>query len=81
MSKSDQVKPQCRFCAILESKKWAGKEYFRCQIGRFDDAWGTQSFVWRGIWRANKKVATAQKDCPCFKVHPHVKLISRRGRA
>ena len=80
MSKSYQGKPECRFCALLESKKWEGEEYFRCQAGRFDDTYGTQSFVWEGIWRPNQKVATVQKDCPCFKVHPQVKLIRRKER-
>ena len=26
-----------------------GREYFRCQLGRFNDKFGTQSFVWQGV--------------------------------
>lgn len=79
MSQSNKDKQECRFCAILESNLWGNREYFRCQAGRFDDKYGRRSFVWTGIWRPNKKVKTAQKDCPCFKVHPRVKLINRKG--
>jgi hypothetical protein len=80
MSESDKGKPECRFCALLQSSIWEGQEYFRCQAERFDDAYGNQAFVWRGVWRPNKKVAAAQMDCPCFKVHPRVKRINRKGR-
>ncbi|MBM3157323.1 MAG: hypothetical protein FJ004_08585 [Chloroflexi bacterium] len=63
-------KKECRFCALLESSIWGDKKYFRCTKGRFDDAWGTQWFTWRGIRKPNKKVALAQENCPYFKSIP-----------
>jgi hypothetical protein len=80
MPKVDKSKKECRFCSLLGSSLWQGQEYFRCQAGRFDDNYGSRSFVWQGIWRANKKVAAVQKDCPCFQVHPKVENINRSGR-
>ncbi len=80
MSRSDRVNPECRFCLQLQSSQWQDKEYFRCQAGRFDDKYGQKYFVWDGIWFPNQKVAAAQKGCPCFKLHPQAKHITRRGR-
>lgn len=80
MSRSEKGNPECRFCALLESSLWEGDEYFRCQAGRFDDAYGSRAFTWRGVWRPNKKVLSAQMDCLCYKVHPQSGRIKRRGR-
>jgi len=80
MPQLDRNKKECRFCALLESSIWRDEKCFRCQAGRYDDKYGKQYFVWQGIWRPNKKVAAAQNDCPCFTLHPRVKLINRRGR-
>lgn len=79
---------ECRFCALLKEVKHPlpGEEgYYRCSVGRFDvpmPLGGTvpQSFAWSGIWRPNKSVAAAQKDCPHFKVHPQVLLVTKKGR-
>jgi len=80
MSQSGQIKPECRFCALLEASVWTGKQFFRCQVGRFDDKYGRKYFVWSSIWRPGKRVAAVQKDCPYFQLHPQAKQISRRGR-
>ena len=81
MPQVDKSKKECRFCALLGSEIWGSEECFRCQAGRHDDKYGTCSFAWSGIWRPNKTVAAAQKDCPYFRIHPRVKLINRRGRS
>ena len=80
MPRSDQGSPECRFCLQLQSSQWQGREYFQCREGRFDDQYGKKYFVWGGVWQPNQKVAAAQKGCPCFKLHPQAKHITRRGR-
>ena len=71
---------ECRFCALLEEAKepLPGEENcYRCSVGKYDfpvPSGGTvpQYFAWSGIWRPNKTVVAAQKDCPHFRVHPQV---------
>jgi len=64
-----EVKQECRFCDELGRHLRQGKEWFRCQHGRFDTV-VPRYFAWSGIRQPNKTVAAAQKDCPYFKVHP-----------
>lgn len=80
----NHIPKQCRFCGVLEERKLTppveGMGY-RCAAGRFDMPSGPrQWFAWSGIWRANKTVAAAQKDCPNFELHPQVIYISSKGR-
>lgn len=78
---------ECRFCANLEKpdKPLPGEaDCLRCSMGRFDVETPSgpvpQYFAWSGIWRPNKTVAEAQRDCPVFKLHPQVIWVSKRGR-
>ena len=80
MSQVNRGKPECRVCLQLQSSQWQDKEYFRCRKSRYDDKYGKKYFVWGGIWHPNQRVAAAQKGCPCFKLHPQAKQITRRGR-
>lgn len=79
---------ECRSCALLKEIQTPlpGEEgYWRCSAGRFDipvPSGGTipQSFAWSGIWRPNKTVAVAQKDCQTFVLHPKVIYVAKKGR-
>lgn len=73
------ITKQCRLCASLQEDKEAGKmgfkNHWRCTEGRFDEKMqgGTLipiCYAWSGICRPNKAVATAQRKCPVFEVHP-----------
>ena len=83
-----EIPQECRFCNALVTEDFRGRETYRCRHGRFDvvdrftpgrmiPRW----FAWSGIWRPNKTVASAQKDCHRFLVHPLVVLISKKGPA
>ena len=73
------VSKECENCGKLEEDKEAEemgfKNYWRCTEGRFDSKMPDGSpvpgcYAWSGICRPNKAVATAQRKCPFFEVHP-----------
>ena len=77
---------ECRFCDELICNERQGKEWFRCWHGRFDigDRFSpggmiSRYFAWSGIWRPNKTVAAAQKNCPYFELHSQVLIVSKTG--
>lgn len=81
---------ECRFCneLICGERLKESREYFRCRHGRFDQPEKLRPgqmipvyFAWSGIWRPNKTVAAAQKDCPHFVLHPQVEFITKAGRS
>lgn len=80
MTISKSIKKRCRFCALLKSEIWSGKESFRCSIGRFNDRYGDVYFAWSGICRTNKAVDKAESDCQHFKVHALSKIINQKGK-
>lgn len=49
MTEKRKIKRECRFCLLLQSKIWAGKENFRCTAGRYDDRYGDVYFSWSRI--------------------------------
>lgn len=82
----DKYPVECRFCAELTGCKDQGKEWFRCRYGRFDmqdqlapGRMIPRYFAWSGVWKPNKTVAAAQKDCPHFEVHPEVIFVGKKG--
>lgn len=82
-----EVKAQCRFCDELICSEFQGKKWYRCRHGRFDQPEPLHPgqmipryFAWSGIWKLNKTVAAAQKDCPYFNVYPQTEIITKAGR-
>lgn len=83
-----EIPRECRFCALLKEPEdpLPGEEgNYRCSAGRFDYQMPSGdkipvSWAWSGIWRPNKSVVKAQKDCPSFQVHPQVIYIGKKGR-
>ena len=73
------MKLECRFCAHLIAEEFhlpVVGEGFRCEKGRFDKNGPRHYFSWSGIWRPNKTVAAAQKECPFFTAHPRVRFVN-----
>ena len=64
MSQAREGKPECRFCFLLESHIFLGKEYFRCQKGRYDDKYGKKYFIWGSIWRPKSESGRRTKGLP-----------------
>ena len=63
------MKSECRFCENLDRERFRSADFYRCPKGRFDLLERIPCyFAWSGIWRPNKTVAAAQKDCPDFKL-------------
>lgn len=58
---AEEITPQCSQCEHLK-----GPDYWRCQMGRFDQPMARSYFAWSEIKRPNKTVARAQTDCPFF---------------
>lgn len=79
--KQGEIKAACYYCDELVVETRQGHDWYRCRHGRFDTKDGTpQYFAWSGIWKPNKTVAAAQKDCPHFEVHPQVEFVTKAGR-
>ncbi|KKL24683.1 hypothetical protein LCGC14_2412890 [marine sediment metagenome] len=77
------VPKECRFCEVLVAGlPYQDKTTWTCGSCRFDARTrpAHNYLFWGGIWRPNKTVVDAQKQCPFFKVFTLADAVSRLSR-